>query len=61
MITQHRNWKWFLRSVNDIDEDLHNKLASNNYVITEREKTLLLGCYTLNGAFGDILVELLGL
>jgi hypothetical protein len=61
MITQHRNWKWFLRCVNDIDVDLHNKLVNNNYVITEKEKTLLLSCYTVNGAFGDILVELLGL
>jgi hypothetical protein len=61
MITQHRNWKWFLRSVNDIDMDLHNKLVNNNYVITEIEKTLLLDSYTLDGAFGGILVELLGL
>ena len=55
MITNHRNWKWFLRVVKDNNTNLHDKLVSGLYVITQEEKNKLLLIFNANSGFTEIL------
>jgi hypothetical protein len=58
MITNHRNWKWFLRVVKDNNTNLHDKLVSGLYVITQEEKNKLLLIFDVNSGFTEILNRL---
>ncbi len=57
-ISEHRNWKWFLRLVKDVNSSLYERLTTGVYTISIDEKTVLQSMFNVDSGLYDILDSL---
>jgi hypothetical protein len=57
-ISEHRNWKWFLRLVKDVNNSLYERLTTGIYTISVDEKTVLQSMFNVDSGLYEILDSL---